>query len=173
MGENCCLCFPLECGVKVIAFFSILGTIGVGVQSYTDPTYWNIFWPIVCIMALMSVMWIYAMVNSNEGSRKAAFFVYFFGVFIAASAYYGYAILNGKAVNWYCNAERVDQMNSDIQEFEDGTGTTVRDSYTVESCTADFKSWFWVDFAFKVLIQGYFSHVIARWSKNENEFIKY
>ena len=47
MGETCCLCFPLDCGIKTLAIFTILNAIGTGVYCYFDIAYWNLYWVLV------------------------------------------------------------------------------------------------------------------------------
>merc|ERR1712226_1245307 len=76
MGENCCLCFPIECGVKFLGFLVILGAIAGGANAVYDPNYFKLFWPELSITVLMALTFLYSFVSGSEESRKHTLFVW-------------------------------------------------------------------------------------------------
>merc|ERR1712187_1005521 len=70
MGENCCLCFTIACGVKFLGFLVILGAIGGGANAVYDPNYFKLFWPELSITVLMALTFLYSFVSGSEESRN-------------------------------------------------------------------------------------------------------
>ena len=114
MGEKCCLCIPLDCGVKLLAIISILGTMSLGVTSYMNrerESNLAIFLPFTIISAIMSLIWICALVSPSESTKKMAFLGYVSLILVGSSGYYAYLIWSGKTLAWLCSADSIGHMN--------------------------------------------------------------
>ena len=170
MGENCCLCFPLECGVKFLGFLVILGAIGAGANAMFDEAYLKIFWPELTVQVLMALTFIYTFVAGSEESRKHTLFVWVFAVVIASSLLYGYHIVAGGFAEFACTDEKLQERNEGIAELEQATGVDLGGAVTYDQCVAESRSWLYGDWVFRLLVNCYFASVLRRWSQNDDGF---
>ena len=170
MGENCCLCFPIECGVKFLGFLVILGAIGGGANAIIDENYLKLFWPELTITVLMALTFIYSFVASNEESRKHTLFVWVFAVVIAGSLIYGWHILGGGYAEFACTPEKLQERNDGIAELEDATDFDFGGQITYEECVSESRSWLYADWVWRLLVNCYFASVLRRWSQNDDGF---
>ena len=173
MGETCCLCFPLNCGVTTLAVLNILGTLSMAGYCYTDATYCNLFWPLFAAGAVMSVIWLYALCAPSESSKKTAFLGFFVTQLIFSIGYYAFLIITGKATDYVCNADNLGHMNEDIEQIEDQTGEDLGGAVTLEDCKWGGKYGLITDCTIKFLLTAYFTHVIMRWSKHDDSYNKH
>ena len=170
MGETCCLCFPLECGVKTLAFFTILGAVLSGVNIYFDPVWAKAFAIEIGITVIMAVAFLYTLLVPSEESRKFATMIWFGAVLIAGSVVYAYHILNGDAARYMCTPDKLAKMNEEIAWLEDEFTTDLGGQQTEAECMASQTTSLWVDFTIRVLFNLYFCHVLGRWAKNEDGY---
>ena len=170
MGENCCLCFPLECGVKTIAILSILCNISVGIMSYYDAEYNSIFWPMTVAYTLMSLIWIYTLVSPSQGSRSVAFLGFIVLCLCFGTGYYAKKIMDGSAVDWLCDPKNIENLNDDLAHIEDGTGEDLGEPITEDQCKYGGKPTLIADCIIKLAIDAYFAYVIMRWSRNDEGY---
>ena len=105
--SKCCICIPLEIGVKLIAAMTILGTIGTGYSCYTDPAYGKVFYPIFWSALAMSIIWTFTLISDSRGTRKLAFWGSLTLRVLLHAVWYGYCILQGTAQAYACNEERL------------------------------------------------------------------
>ena len=76
MGETCCLCLPLRCGVATLGVITIIGAIGCGFQVYILPEYRDIFLPYLVSMSIVSLVWIMTWVSPTESAKNMLFLAY-------------------------------------------------------------------------------------------------
>ena len=61
MKENrCCICFPLDSGMKVLAVLTFIGTATLVFESYMNEGMFSLYWPQIATCAAMSLFWVYA-----------------------------------------------------------------------------------------------------------------
>ena len=112
MGETCCLCFPLECGVKTLCVLVTIGALSMGGYCYTDVEYRNAFWLELIITSVIALFFIYAaFIKSTEESRKMMHTVWLVLAVVVSTAIYAYVIYDGSAVDYLCTQETVDEIN--------------------------------------------------------------
>ena len=170
MGDTCCLCFPLECGVKFLAFLNVLGTILLALACGFDESYAAVFWPLLIPYGLMSVTWVYTFASPSESSRHAAMMAYLIFPLFLATGYYAYCIWNGTALDYVCSEKNIEQANADIQQAEEGTGQEIGDPVTEKDCRYGGKTGLIVDIVLKALLELYFFSVVARWSRHKDGY---
>ena len=76
MGETCCLCLPLKCGVATLGVLTILGAIGCGFQVYILPEYRDIFLPYLVSTSIVALIWIMSWVSPTESAKNMLFLAY-------------------------------------------------------------------------------------------------
>ena len=76
MGEKCCCCLPIDCGVKTLCVFTVLGAIALCGQAYAFPDYREIFLPFAVSTTILSLVWINAWINPTESSKNMLFLAY-------------------------------------------------------------------------------------------------
>merc|ERR1712179_475561 len=173
MGENCCLCFPIECGVKFLGFLVILGAIGGGANAVYDPNYFKLFWPELSITVLMALTFLYSFVSGSEESRKHTLFVWVFAVIVAGSLIYGWHIIGGGYAEFACTDDKLQERNDGITELEQATGVDLGGPVTYDQCVSESRSWLYADWVWRLLINCYFASVLRRWSQNDEGFSKH
>ena len=172
MGETCCLCFPLECGVKFLGVLMILTAIGMGASSVVDPPYFKLFWPETIICVITALTFIYNFVADSESSRKHTLFVWVFAIVVAGSLLYLWHIIGGGYAEMACSEEKLEERNSGIAELEQVTGTDLGGSITHDECIAESRTWLYADWVCKFLWNCYLASVLRRWSQNDDAFNK-
>merc|ERR1712151_713114 len=170
MGETCCLCFPIECGVKTIAFFTILGAVLSGVNIYFDPAWAKLFAIEIGITCVMGAAFLYTLLVPGEDTRKFATMVWAGAVLVLGSVVYAYHIVNGDIAAYKCSPEKLEEMNQGIEWMEDEFSTDMGGQKTEAQCIEEQGSWLWVDFAIRLLWNLYFCHVLGRWAKHEDGY---
>ena len=171
MGENCCLCFPIDCGVKTLGVLTMLGTIGLSFQTYANPDYKNIFLPFAVLSGIMSLIWIFTFMSPSESSKKAAFLGYLVLMLVGCMGYQGYLLMNGTLVDFSCNDHTIEHLNEAGQEIAQETGEQI-DTVTEEDCKLFGKKGLIADFCIKLLLTIYFTYVIMKWSQNSDGYHK-
>ena len=167
MGETCCLCFPLDCGVKTLAVLTILNAVGLGIYSYFDPAYWEAFWPALGATWIMSIVWIAAIMSPGFG--KFAAHAWLVLVVIIANGWYTYCIINGSAIDYVCSDDNISEFNDDMAEIEDETGADTGEPLTEQDCRMGGKTGLIIDCSLKWLINLYFAYVIMQWSQKHGD----
>ena len=81
-------------------------------------------------------------------------------------------ILNGKALDYVCNAENLGKINDDISTIEDDTGADLGGDVTEENCKYGGKYGIIADFTLKTLFDIYFVYVLMRWTKHDDDYHK-
>ena len=167
--QKCCLCLPLECGIKTLAVFTIIGTVLNGVWlGFFEEDGLSFFWPFLACEAIMSIVWIVALINPGEQgeTRKFALLTWIVLMLAASFIYYLVIILNGSMVDRYCTQDAVQEINDAYAEMG------INETMTVEDCTSSTKTWLWVDFVIKLLFTTYFTYEIKNWSQHEEGYQK-
>ena len=119
MGESCCLCIPLDIGVKLLAITTILSTMGLGWITYLNrEEFLDVFLPFAVLGGIMSAIWLYTLTNPNESSKKLAFFGYLLLVLVFETLQYGWVFYNGRLLDWMCSPEAIDNMNTTGYELQ-------------------------------------------------------
>ena len=74
MSEDlkCCLCFPIECGVKIIAALVFLSTGATIINACLEEGGLLYYMAMIIIQALMSLLWITNFI-SDGNTRKSVF----------------------------------------------------------------------------------------------------
>ena len=74
MSEDykCCLCFPIDCGVKTIAALTFLSTGISIINASLEEGGWTYYLALIIIQVFMSIMWITLFV-SDKSVRKSIF----------------------------------------------------------------------------------------------------
>ena len=100
---KCCLCFPIECGVKTLGFFFILHTVWTSIWTYlAEEATLSMMWPFIACSGIMAIMFIVAFVNPSEQTRKLALLTYVCLALVVTNAYYLIIILNGAVADANC-----------------------------------------------------------------------
>ena len=119
MGESCCLCIPLDIGVKLLAVTTILSTMGLGWITYLNrEEFLDVFLPFAVLGGIMSAIWLYTLTNPNESSKKLAFFGYLLLILVFETLQYGWVFYNGRLLDWMCSPEAIDEMNTRGYELQ-------------------------------------------------------
>ena len=114
MGEKCCLCLPLDCGVKVLGILCIMGTLGMGATCYMNKDReenLKIFVPFLVCSAILSLLFILSFISPSESSKKTVFLGYVVLSLVISTGYYAFMIYNGTMLNWLCSADSIGHMN--------------------------------------------------------------
>ena len=167
MGEKCCLCLPIDCGVKTLAVLTILGAVGAIITSYFDDEYWNVFWPMIGATCIMSIVWIVALMS--PGFRKFAAHSWLVLIVIASMGWYTYTIINGSALDYICSEENLEQFNEDVADIADETGADLGEPATEEDCKYGGKIGLIVDCSLGWLLNLYFAYVIMQWTQKHGD----
>ena len=163
MVKTCCICLPLDCGVKTLAVLTIVGTIFAGLVSYFDNEYWNTFWPMIVASGIMSIVWVVALMS--PGFRQCAAHSWLIFIVIASMGWYTYTIINGKALDYLCNENNLEQFNDEMADVADETGADLGDQVTEEDCKYGGKTGLIIDNVVGWILNLYFAYVIMKWSK--------
>ena len=107
--ETCLCCIPIEPGVKVLAGFSILGTIMVGTTFWLDKDFFNLFGHIIVLYFLMSLVWILTFTSGL--SRKFVFTSFMILIWLGVATFETYIFASGQMGDYLCSQENVDTMN--------------------------------------------------------------
>ena len=100
--KKCCICFPLECGVTLIACLTILGCI-LDVLSFTsEEGSIELYWPDMIFVGTMSTIWLVALICPSEQTRKIAYYGWVILICICVSAFYIYLLLSGNLTKQWC-----------------------------------------------------------------------
>ena len=102
MGENCCICLPIECGVRTLAIVIILDALFTGAFWMTYPDKFETFWPFYSCTVVMACTFLYALFVNSEASRKHTFFVWVVIYLGVQLALYAYMIITGHMGSWKC-----------------------------------------------------------------------
>ena len=129
MGETCCICFPLECGVKVLAIVIILDAIFTGGFWVAYPDGFETFWPFYITTVIMALTFLYTLIAQSEESRKHAFFVWVFLYLGLQLVLYAWKIFSGKIGSWQCHYG-LDERNTEIVKLEEETGADLGGALT-------------------------------------------
>ena len=158
--EKCCLCFPLECGVKALAVLTIFGTIFTAYTAYVIEGGWASYGVIVACSAVMSLVFIFALASPSEQSRKIAFLTWIIAIVVVMRVWYTYVLLNGSVWDIMCHQETVDAINE----------AGITEQITTEECEMGGKTYFWTDHIVGWILEIYFATVIKRWSQNDEGY---
>ena len=172
MGEKCCLCFPLDCGVKFLCVVTVLSAIGFGYQSYISEGFRELFLPYFVSSAILGLVWVMAWVSPTESAKNMLFLVFVTCALVFNYGYYAYLIMTGKIEEYNCRPENLAQMNQDISDVEEQTDIDLGGTMTREQCIENSTKWFWGDFATGLLLTIYFTYVIMKWSKHSDGYVK-
>ena len=90
MGENCCICFPLECGVKFLAVLILLDAIFMGGFFIANPDQLSDFWPYLAAVTAMALTFLYSRIVQTEESRKFTFLAWIVLMVVTIYALYAF-----------------------------------------------------------------------------------
>ena len=166
--ENCCLCFPIDCGIKTLAVYTILGVIGFCISSYLIEGSLAVYWPIVAAYGAMALVWVYNLLADSESSRKFSLLAWIALVCVVGRCWYLYVILNGSALDLVCTTETIEQA----QTAADGSGLEPI-TITEENCKYGGKTGMLIDCVVGWLIEIYWATAIMRWSKLKDDQSSY
>ena len=121
--EKCLCCIPIEPGVKVLAGFSVIGTILSASTFWFDKAFFDLFWPIIILYGLMSAIWITNFASPSEGSRKFVFLSFFVLIFLGVASYETWLGLNGDFISYLCNESKLAKMNESLELGADAITT--------------------------------------------------
>ena len=173
MGENCCLCFPLECGVKTLAFFVILQAIITGGWFVANPDDVKTLWPYLAVTVGMALSFLYTLIMKSEESRKFTLLAWIVLVVVIETGLYVLQIVGGDIAALQCTDEKLQERNDGIAELERETGVDLGGAITYDQCVSQTNTWLWIDWTIKLLINLYFASVLRRWSTNDDAFNKH
>ena len=173
MGESCCLCIPLDIGVKLLAITTILSTMALGWITYLNrEEFLDVFLPFAVLGGIMSAIWLYTLTNPNESSKKFAFFGYLLLVLVFETLQYGWVFYNGRLLDWMCSPEAIDEMNTRGYELQQEGYIEGGPPMTEEKCMYGGKEGIMFDFTAKVVFNVYFTYVIMKWTKLDDDYQK-
>ena len=172
MGEKCCLCFPLDCGVKTLCVLTVLATVALSAQTVQLPEYKEIFLPFAVSMGILSLVWIMAWVSPTESAKNMLFLAYLVCGLVFNMGYQAYLTLNGQLADYQCRPEALSEYNDGVTELEQETDIDLGGTVTRSECLEQTGAWLWGDLAIKVLGTIYFSYVIMKWSKTSDGYVK-
>ena len=96
MGDNCCLCIPLEAGANLIGILTILFTIALAIFSYFDNAFFHLMWPLVFCYIIMSIVW--AIDFLGKGFKTIVAHCWVVLMVFLAGIYYASTIIDGRAI---------------------------------------------------------------------------
>ena len=160
--ETCLCCFPLECGIKFLAFLTILCFVGGVIDViWFEDNRWGLFWPFIACSAVQSILWMFALGNPTQQTKYYAFLGYAFLMVLTAYSYYAVILFNGTLMDYLCHEETVDTIN------EKG----LHEDLTVEECRFGGKKIVMIDFFVSLLLNIYITIVLYGWSnKDDNSY---
>ena len=106
--ETCCCCFPLDCGIKTLGAWVLIGIGIFSFQCYTTEGLWDIFWPTMVAYVAMGIVFLYTFLADSEQSRKFALLAWIVLVCVVARCWYLYVILNGKTQEMACTTTSIE-----------------------------------------------------------------
>ena len=172
MSDKCCLCFPLECGVKFLAFLITLDAGVMGGWLIAKPENFSPFWPYLAATGAMALIFFYSLIMKTEQSRKFTFFAWVVLIVVFLEVFYAYQIYNGIMSSMTCSNEHLAQRNNAIAEIEQETGVDLGGAVTYDQCVSENKKYLWCDWTFWLITTIYLATVLRRWSNNDDAFIK-
>ena len=173
MGDHCCCCFPIECGVKFLAFLVILSAIVSGANAVYDEEWLKLFWPELTVTVVMALTFLYSWVAPSEDSRKHTLLVWVVAVVIVGSLLYGWHIVGGGYDQFACSTEKLQERNNGIAELEDALQTDLGGPINYDQCVSEARLWLYGDWVWRFLINLYFASVLRKWSTNDDAFKTY
>ena len=165
MKQTCCICFPLDCGVKVVCCWTILVSIGSFIQCSVEPEYIGIFMPYAISSAILSIVWIKAWVFPTNSGRQAVLVTFIACSLLFNQGYHAYQLIRGQLQEYQCRPEELRHLNHDISEIKRETSLDLGQVISTEECVARISPWLWADFAFWLVFSLYFTFVLMRWAK--------
>ena len=172
MGEKCCCCLPIDCGVKTLGVFVTLGAIALCGQAYAFPDYRDIFLPMAVSTTILALVWINAWINPTESSKNMLFLAYLVLMLVFNMGYQAYLTLNGKLADYNCRPDSLNQYNHDVSEIEQETDVDLGGTITREECIEKSGPLMWADFFWKLAFTCYFTFVIMKWTKHSDGYDK-
>ena len=173
--HRCCCCLELHCGVRTIATLTIVLTVFGTILSFLDMTYFDIFWPITAVDALLSLMWLKVFLKQTDNARMTVISIYLFGITIASNLFFAYSIRNGDVQTWYCDFDKVNFVTKTntikelIESISDDIDLRLGSTFDNDSCKSDDGSEFNTRYiiygllALKVIFNLYYTFVIMKW----------
>ena len=159
--EKCCCCFPLDCGMKGLAFLTIFGTVMLSVESYMNVGMFSLYWPQIATCAVMSLFWVYTFALPSSPNKKLTHLAWIILVVIVGRISYLVVILNGAATDLYCDENDIQQYNEVLK---------VEETITVESCKKGGFYGLLADCIVCWILEIYWSTAIRRWSKDDEHY---
>ena len=163
MGENCCICFPIDCGVKTYAVIMMIGAIGTGGLCLYDSNFAETFWVAATLLTLMSIVWLYTFCSPSEDSRKSAFLAFVVIALIVGPLYTAYQLYTKEIYDYACSDENIAHYNEQVAAGE---------AITTDQCIEANQKLYIADAVFKFLFNLYFCTVLRRWSQDGDSYDK-
>ena len=116
--KKCCICFPLECGIKVLAVLTFLGTATLVFESYMNDGMFSLYWPQIATCGAMFLCWIYTFALPTAQNRRMAHLAWIVLVVIVGRISYLAIILNGSATDFYCEEHDIEKYNEVLNRQE-------------------------------------------------------
>ena len=111
MGEKCCFCFPLDCGVKTLCVLYTISAIAAGAYSYLYPDFKDMWLPFSVSLTILSIVWIMAWISPTESAKNMVFLAFIVCNLVFNYGYRAFLLLNGKVEEFQCRPETLQQMN--------------------------------------------------------------
>ena len=118
-SDNCCFCFPIDCGVKTYAALIILSTMLSGCVSMTNEDFMHTFWVEINFMVIMSIAFVYSILSPTESSKKCTFFVFIVCMVFVLPTYTLISIWNGSIFDFICSNEHIEAANELLPEDQE------------------------------------------------------
>ena len=145
--------------------------MAIGWFTYVNKEdYLDVFLPFLVLSGLMSAIWLYTLTNLNESSKKLAFFGYLLLVLVFETIQYAWVFYNGRLLDWMCNPDSIAQMNEVGYDIQQRTGEDVGPPMNEEKCMYGGKEGIMFDFTSKVVFNVYFTYVILKWTKLDDDY---
>ena len=164
MPANCCLCFPLECGMKTLAALTIIGALSGGINCFMNEGYCKVLWPILAAEGIMSILWIVALVSPSERTRHATFLGWIVLMIGVIHIYWMVIIFTGSLTGLYCEGGNIEFWQKIFGGDDPDWG--------VDECKRLTKIGSLVDWGFSFLLCLYWHAAILRWSHNDEAYQK-
>ena len=105
MEEYCCICFPIDSGIKVLAALSIIASIYSIFMSLYVQGIWEIYWPMIVPTVIMGLVWVIALVNKDSRNFAAISFI----LLLCCLERFGYVwrIADGSIMETICTEQTV------------------------------------------------------------------
>ena len=112
MGEEkCCYCLPLDCGVKTLAFLTMIGTVFVIFNAIALPELRALYLPAGVAQTILCYFFLAAWCSPSEGSKKAVSLAWLVLAVVFGSILKLYNIFSGKMVNYFCSEDWLSVRN--------------------------------------------------------------